>query len=187
MKLRLTVIRGETCKMNDANDNFKISDVIGSLRFGRWDKKSVVLHALLAATGIFLLLLGGILYPLLYVDRLLTLLQFIAILVTFAALELICVIYSGICLAKMKKGKTLLRRCLEDEDLQRSSANVIVTTESRFAGRGRSSATITLRFKLNGKKYEKRNLQNITYVEQYNNIDILYSLKHDEVFLLKLI
>ena len=170
----------------NSNDNFKISDVIGSLRFGRWDKKYVVLNALLAAIGVFLLLLGGILYPLLYVEQSLTLLQFIAILVTFVFMGLFCIIYSGICLMKMKKGKALLRCCLEDEDLHKSSAKVIVTTESSFVGRSRSPAIITLRFKLNGKKYEKRNIKNITYVENYYNIDILYSLKYDEVFLLKM-
>ncbi|MDE6557493.1 MAG: hypothetical protein K2K39_00140 [Clostridia bacterium] len=168
------------------NDNFTISEVIGSLQFGRWDKKSVAFNALLVSIGVFLLLMGGILYPILYIDEILTLLQLIAILVTFAFMGFFCVIFSGICLMKIVKGKTLLRRCLEDGDLHRSRAKVIVTTESSYVGRGRSPAIITLRFKVNGKKYEKSNLKNISYAEKYYNIDILYSLTHDEVFLLKM-
>lgn len=168
------------------NDNFKISDVIGSLQFGRWDKKSVVLYAMLVAIGVFLLLWGGILYPILYVNEMLTIFQFITILITFAILGLFCVICFGIYLMKVKKGKALLRRCLEAGDLHRSRANVIVTTESSFNGRSRSPAIITLRFKVNGKKYEKRNLKNISYVEKYYNIDILYSITLNEVFLLKM-
>ena len=168
------------------NDNFKISEVIGSLRFGGWDKKSIVLHVVFVSIGVFCLLLCGILYPLLYVNEMLTLLEFIAIFVTFAFAGFFCIIYSCICLMKMKKGKALLRRCLEEGDLYKSRANVIVTTESMYDGRYRRLAIITLRFKINGKKYEKKNLKNISYAEKYYNIDILYSLKHDEVFLLKM-
>lgn len=168
------------------NEKFNISDVIGSLRFGRWDKKYVVLNSMVVAIGVFWLLLGGILYPFLYVDKMLTLLQFIFIFVTFTFIGLFGIICSGMCLVKMKKGKELLRCCLEEKDLQRSSADVIVTSESSFIGRGRDPAVITLRFKLNGKKYEKGNLTSISYVEHYYKIDILYSIKYDEVFLLKL-
>ena len=171
---------------SNANDNFSISEVIGSLQFGRWDKKSVALNALLSSFGVIWLLLGGIVYPILYVDEILTLLQFVIILITFAFMGLGLIICSGICFMKMKKGKALLRLCLKDGDLHRSCANVIVTTESRYIGRSRSPAIITLRFKVDGKKYEKRNLKNISYVERYYNIGILYSITHDEVFLLKM-
>lgn len=168
------------------NEKFNISDVIGSLRFGRWDKKYVVLSDVIVVIGVILLLIGVILCPILYVDHQFTLSEFIFILVTFALMGLFSIILSCIYFVKIKKGKALLRRCLEENDLQRSSADVIVTTESSFIGRGRDPAVITLRFKLNGKKYEKKNIQSITYVENYYKIDILYSIKYDEVFLLKL-
>lgn len=170
----------------NANDNFKISEVIGSLRYGRWDKQSVWLNASLVAGGAFMLLVGGLMSPLLYVNELLIVSQFIVMLAILAPLGLFFIIYFGICFMKMKKGKALLRRCMEDGDLHRSRADVIVTTESSYIGRSRSPAIITLRFKVNGKKYEKRNLNNISYAEKYYCIDILYSANYDEVFLLKM-
>lgn len=175
-----------TARDRNTDYNFKTSDVIGSLRYGRWDRQGIWLNSLLVAGGAFMLLWGGLLAPLLYVNQLLTILQFIVMLVILAPLGLFCIICSVVCLVKMKKGKALLYLCIEDRDLHRSRAQVIVTTGSSYVGRSRSPAIITLRFKVNGKKYEKRNLKNITYVEKYYYIDILYSSKHDEVFLLKM-
>ena len=166
----------------NADNNFKITDVIGSLRYGRWDKQSIWLNAFVVACGVFALLFGGLVVPLLYVNQLLSVSQFIVMLVIIAPTGLFPVINFSICLIKIEKGKALLRRCIEDGDLHRSSANVIVTTESGF----RKPAIITLRFKVDGKKFEKRNLNNISYVEKYYYIDILYSSKYDEVFLLKM-
>ena len=163
--------------------NFKSSDVIGSLRYGRWDKQGIWLNTLFVAGGAFMLLMGGLFAPLFYVNQMLTVSEFIAMLVILAPTGLFVTIYFGMCFAKMQKGKALFHRCMKDGDLHRSSANVIVTTKSGF---NRSPAIITLRFKVNGKKYEKRNLKNISYAARYNNIDILYSSIHDEVFLLKM-
>lgn len=165
-----------------ANENLKISEVIGSLRYGRWDKQSVWLIASLVAGGAFMLLVGGLMSPLLYVNQIMNMPEFILTLIVLAPTGLFFIIYFSICFMKMKKGKALLRRCMEDGDLHRSRAEVIVTTESR----SRSPAIITLRFKVNGKKYEKRNLNNISYAEKYYCIDILYSSTYDEVFLLKM-
>lgn len=166
--------------------NFKSSDVIGSLRYGRWDKQGIWLNTLFVAGGAFMLLMGGLFAPLFYVNQMLTVSEFIAMLVILAPTGLFVTIYFGMRFAKMKKGKALFYRCMEDGTLHRSSANVIVTTKSSYYGRSRSPAIITLRFKVNGKKYEKRNLKNISYAARYNNIDILYSSIHDEVFLLKM-
>lgn len=178
-------------EMNDekAKGDFTLEDVIGSVKCGRWDKLYVATYVMLIVIGVFFSLCGGALLPYLYFcdnDGLLTLWQFILILVALIALALFSFIYSGNCIAKIKKGKALLRRCAEEGDLHRSSAEVIVTTESAFVGRGRRPAIITLRFKVDGKKYEKRNIGTITYAENYYNINILYSKAHDEVFLLKL-
>ena len=170
----------------NTNENLKFSDVIGSIKFGRWDKPYILLYTLLIVVGVLLLLSGGIIYPLLYVYDTLTLSTFIAIFVTFTLIGLSCIIFPGICFMKIKKGKELLNRCLEDGDLHRIRANVIVTTASSYAGRSRIPAVITLRFKVNGKKYEKRKVNYISYAEQYYYIYILYSITHDEVFLLKM-
>lgn len=166
----------------NANDNFKISEVIGSLQYGRWDKQSVWLNVSLVAGGAFMLLVGGLMSPLLYVNQIMNMPEFILTLIVLAPTGLFFIIYFGMCFMKMKKGKALLLRCLEDEDLHRSRADVIVTTDSS----SRRTAIITLRFKVNGKKYEKRNLNNISYAEKYYCIDILYSANYDEVFLLKM-
>lgn len=169
----------------NADNSFKITDVIGSLRYGRWDKQGILLNALSVASGAFALLFGGLVVPLLYVNQLLSVSQFIIMLVIIVPTGLFPLIYFSICFIKIKKGKKLLHHCMEDGDLHRSRAQVIVTTKSSLHGKSSRPAIITLRFKVDGKKYEKRNL-NINYAEKYYCIDILYSPRHDEVFLLKM-
>ena len=165
------------------NDNFNISDVFGSLRYGRWDKAGIWLNAFYVAFGIALLLLGGLLAPLLYVNQVFTIPEFTVLLVVGVSVGLFLIVCFGIEFIKSKKGKIMLCRCIDDGDLYRSCAKVIVTTERH----GRySRPIITLLFKVNGKKYEKRNLKNIPYAEKYYYIDILYSPMRDEVFLLKM-
>ena len=172
--------------MSDGNKRDKnlISDVIGSTRCGRWDGIHFSANIFFLVFGLFFLS-GGIAAPILFVIGFADMTEFVFILIGSVSFGLGFTIYSCIAFTKIKRDKALLCRCLEENDLHRSSSEVIVTSASTH-GRYRTPPTITLRFKVDGKKHEKRNLRNIAYAEHYSAIDVLYSVKHDEVFLLKI-
>lgn len=179
-------LSGDEQKMSDGNKSDKnlISDVIGSTRCGRWDGIHFWANVISLVFGL-VFLSGGLAFPLLFVYRQVDITVFVAMLIVSVPIGLGFTIYFGRIFVKIKRSKALLRRCLEENDLHRSSAEVIVTTASTY-GWYRTLPTITLRFKVDGKKHEKRKLRTIAYAEHYSAIDILYSVKYDEVFLLKI-
>lgn len=165
-----------------------ISEVAGSLRYGFYMGK--VVKALLivldvcAAILLFIGALMGILgacgvEPLDGGD--------IALLGVFVGIGiLIFAIHIAIYLRE-KRHVAYFYRSLEAGDLQRSSAKVCVTSEPTYGRHGvRGPAIATLRFKLDGKKYEKSKIGLPAKWARYYRLDILYSPSRDALFYLKM-
>ena len=163
-----------------------ISEVAGSLKYGLFGGKALkVLLIILDVCAALLLLIGalvgilaacGVEQP----DK-------TEIIVLCICPGIGVVIFIAHLVVHLRKGRHIayFYRALEAGDLQRASAKIYVTTDPVFTRFAASPATATLRFKLNGKKYEKRNIGLPARLARYTQLDVLYSPSCDALFYLK--
>ena len=163
-----------------------ISEVWGSLKYGLFGGKIMKVFLIIldvcGAALLFIAALVGILAACgaEQLDK-----SDIIMLSSFAGFGIAIFILGLVLSLRETRHKSFFYRAREAGDLQRTCAKVFVTTDPVFTRFAVSPATATLRFKLNGKKYEKRNIGLPARLARYTQLDIVYSPSCDALFYLK--
>ena len=164
---------------------YSVSDIAGTLKYGKYQPKILCVLAVLFAVLTALLIISFVLFLIIYMHRATQeeLTDFRIGLIIFPVLTAVCAAGSLALYFSLKRQKAFVQKILSAPDLKESAVKPFNIGEE-FLG----SVKLMVRFRADGINYEKRSKRYTPFFRTcatYRKLPILYSPSLDEVLFLK--
>ncbi len=164
---------------------YSVSDIAGTLKYGKYQPKILCVFAALFAVLTALLIISFVPFLIINLQTATQeeMIDFRIGLIIFPALTVVCAAGSLALYFYLKRQKAFVRKILSAPDLKESAARPFNIGDEFL-----NAVKLMIRFRVDGKNYEKRGKRYTEFFRictTYQKIPILYSPSLDEVLFLK--